>query len=241
MRKDGRKQDELRDIQITPHVNEWAEGSVEIKMGKTHVICTASVSESTPKWMNEPEKGWITGEYGMLPRANDTRVHRERTFSSGRSQEISRLIGRSLRAAVDLKKLGERQIQIDCDVLQADGGTRTAAINGGFVALALALNHLKTKSLIPTLPLTHYVSAVSVGLLHGECLLDLNSKEDKSCEADVNFVFNSEHQFIEVQGTAEKNFFSEKQFAEMIQLAKTGCDSLFQKQKQIIQDFFEKN
>ena len=153
MRKDKRAKDQLRPVQITPHVNCWAEGSVEILMGNTKILCTASVSETTPHWLNRPGQGWITAEYAMLPRSGDFRINRDRAFNSGRSQEISRLIGRSLRAAVDMEKMGERQVYIDCDVLQADGGTRTVAITGGFVALALAFKNLKERSIIKSIPL----------------------------------------------------------------------------------------
>ena len=233
MRKDGRKFDQLRELSITPNINHWAEGSAEIRMGKTHLICTASVSETTPKWLNKPGWGWVTAEYGMLPRSGDSRMNRERAFGSGRSQEISRLIGRSLRAAVDLKNLGERQIHVDCDVLQADGGTRTAGITGGFVALSLALKHLKDKVLIQNIPLKNQISAVSVGLLKGNILLDLDSPEDKNCETDMNFVLNSQGEFIEIQGTAEKKPFSKAELLKMMELAQKGCQVLFEKQKEI--------
>ena len=179
MRKKGRAKDDLRPLAITPHVNCWAEGSTEILMGKTKVLCTASVSETTPHWLNRPGHGWITAEYAMIPRSGDFRISRERGFQSGRSQEISRLIGRSLRSAVDMQNLGERQIYIDCDVLQADGGTRTASITGGFVALALALKSLQDRSIIKNIPLKHYICAVSIGLINGEIYLDLDSHEDK--------------------------------------------------------------
>lgn len=241
MRQDGRKPDQLRELSITPHVNHWAEGSAEIRMGKTHLICTASVSETTPKWLNQPGWGWVTAEYGMLPRSGDFRMSRERAFGSGRSQEISRLIGRSLRAAVNLENLGERQIHIDCDVLQADGGTRTAGITGGFVALSLALKHLKDKVLIQNIPLKNQVSAVSVGLLKGKVLLDLDSQEDKNCETDMNFVLNSQGEFIEIQGTAEKKPFSKTDLSQMMELAQKGCQILFEKQMEIIGSFVSKN
>ena len=233
MRQNGRKPDQLRELSITPHTSHWAEGSAEIRMGKTHLICTASVLETTPKWLNKPGWGWVTAEYGMLPRSGDSRMNRERAFGSGRSQEISRLIGRSLRAAVDLKNLGERQILVDCDVLQADGGTRTTAITGGFVALSLALKHLKDKVLIQNIPLKNQVSAVSVGLLNGNILLDLDSREDKNCETDMNFVLNSQGEFIEIQGTAEKKPFSREELLKMMELAQKGCETLFEKQTEV--------
>ena len=241
MRQDGRTPDQLRELSISPHVNHWAEGSAEIRMGKTHLICTASVSETTPKWLNRPGWGWVTAEYGMLPRSGDFRMSRERASGSGRSQEISRLIGRSLRAAVDLENLGERQIHIDCDVLQADGGTRTAGITGGFVALSLALKHLKDKVLIRDIPLKNQVSAISVGLLNGKTLLDLDSKEDKNCDTDMNFVLNSQGEFIEIQGTAEKKPFSKTELLQMMELAQKGCQTLFEKQAEITSSFFPEN
>lgn len=234
MRKDERGKDQLRKLSISPQVNIWAEGSAEISMGVTKVLCTASVSESAPSWLHRPGHGWLTAEYAMLPRAGDFRINRDRAVNSGRSQEISRLIGRSLRSAVRLEELGERQIYIDCDVLQADGGTRTAGINGGFIALALALKTLKEKSLIKTIPLKNYVSAVSMGLLKGEVYLDLNSQEDKTCETDMNFVMNDKEQFIEIQGTAEKESFTKDQMFSMMELARKACLSLIEKQKEIV-------
>ena len=238
MRQDGRKSDQLRELSITPHISHWAEGSAEIRVGKTHLICTASILETTPKWLNKPGWGWVTAEYGMLPRSGDFRMNRERAFGSGRSQEISRLIGRSLRAAVNLQNLGERQILVDCDVLQADGGTRTAGITGGFVALSLALKHLKDKVLIQTVPLKNQVSAVSVGLLNGNIFLDLDSQEDRNCETDMNFVLNSQGEFIEIQGTAEKKSFSKTELLKMMELAQKGCQTLFEKQAEIIGTLF---
>lgn len=238
-RKD-RKKEELRSLEIFPDVNYWAEGSVEIRAGKTRLICTASVSENTPPWLNNPGQGWLTAEYAMLPRAGDFRISRERAFSSGRSQEISRLIGRSLRSALDLKNLGERQIQIDCDVIQADGGTRTAGITGGFVALALALKNLKDRSIIKNLPLKNYICAVSIGLKDGEFYLDLDSKEDKNCETDMNFVMNDKNEFIEIQGTAEQNSFSKEQMLKMMEMAMKAGKLLIEKQKEIVGDFYPK-
>lgn len=238
MRDKNREANQIREASIKPHVNKWAEGSAEISMGETKLLCAASVSDTTPKWLNRPDYGWVTAEYAMLPRAGDRRTGRERAFSGGRSQEISRLIGRSLRAAVDLQNLGERQIYIDCDVLQADGGTRTAGVTGGFVALSLALKHLHDKTLIKSIPLKFYVAAVSVGLLKGKLYLDLDSKEDKSCAADMNFVMTSQGDFIEIQGTAEKKPFSREQLLEMMELAKTGCARLFAEQQRLIGGFF---
>ena len=240
MRGKNRETNQTRNVSITPDVNIWAEGSAEIRIGKTKLFCTASVSDTTPKWLNRPDYGWVTAEYGMLPRSGDSRMSREKGFSGGRSQEISRLIGRSLRAAVDLRELGERQIYIDCDVLQADGGTRTAGITGGFVALSLALKQLYDKTLIKSIPLKSYVAAVSVGLFQNKLYLDLDSKEDKNCEADMNFVMTNQGDFIEIQGTAEKQTFSRGQLLEMMDLAKEGCSQLFAAQEKIIGSFFPK-
>ena len=238
MRTEGRSYDELRPVSIQTHVNCWAEGSAQISMGKTKVLCTASVSEATPQWLNKPGYGWLTAEYAMLPRSGDFRINRERAFNSGRSQEISRLIGRSLRSAVDLSKLGERQIHIDCDVLQADGGTRTASITGGFVALALALKKLKDQYIIKNIPLKNYVCAVSVGLNNNQLYLDLDSKEDKACETDMNFVMNDQNNFIEIQGTAEKQSFTKDQMLDMMSLAHKASSALIQKQKELASSFF---
>ncbi len=238
MKRDNREKLELRKIVITPHVNDWAEGSAEISMGKTKVLCMASVLETTPKWLNRPGHGWITAEYAMLPRSGNFRISRERGFQSGRSQEISRLIGRSLRSAVDMQNLGERQIYVDCDVLQADGGTRAAGVTGGFVALALALKNLQSRSIIKDIPLRHYVCAVSLGLIHDEIYLDLDSQEDKNCETDMNFVMNEQGQFVEIQGTAEKRSFTKNQMAGMMETAHQAGADLIKKQKAIVQDFF---
>lgn len=238
MRIDNRKNDELRPVSLSPEIIRYAEGSVEINMGHTRVICTASVDTSIPKWLSGSGEGWVTAEYGMLPRSTHTRMNREKAASSGRTQEISRLIGRSLRAAVDLKALGERQINIDCDVIQADGGTRTAAITGGFVALALALKFLKDQGQIPTLPLKHYVAAVSAGIFNDESLLDLNYEEDSACGTDMNFVITGAGHFIEIQGTAEGQAFSKEEMDKLTTLAQKGCRELFAHQAKIIGNFF---
>ena len=238
MRKDNRNSNQLREVKITPHVLKHAEGSVEITMGNTRVICSASVDLSVPKWIRTPEMGWVTAEYGMLPRSTHSRMRRDKTAAGGRSQEISRLIGRSLRSAVNLKKLGERQIHIDCDVIEADGSTRIASITGGFVALALALESLKKEALIEHLPLIHYVSAVSVGIWNEEILLDLCYKEDQSAQTDMNLVFSSTGQLIEIQGTAEGSTFSREQLDKMLDLSWLGCQKLFKEQEKIIGSFF---
>lgn len=237
MRTDGRNKNQIREVKIIPEVNRHAEGSVRIEMGNTHIICTATVEESIPKWLMGTGKGWVTAEYSMIPRATHSRVRRDRISNSGRTQEISRLIGRSLRAAVDLVALGERQIYIDCDVIQADGGTRTAAITGGFVALSLALKFLKDQGKITASPVRNYVAAVSVGQNYEGCLLDLNYDEDSNIDTDMNFVMNSKNNFIEIQGTAEGVAFSRDQLNEMIELAQIGCHDLFEKQSEILKDF----
>ena len=237
MRTDGRKFNDLRTIKITPNVSEFAEGSVIVEFGKTKVLCTASYEPQAPKWLQGTGSGWVTAEYGMLPRSTQTRIKRDKSMSSGRTQEIARLIGRSLRAAVDLKGLNEKQITIDCDVLHADGGTRTASITGGFVALALALKKLKDVSEIKTIPLINYVSAISVGLTKDAALLDLNYDEDSTVGTDMNFVMTSKGEFIEVQGTAEHAPFSKNDLMKMIEVAEGGCRELFKAQSDIIGSF----
>ena len=238
MRTDGRQFSQLRPIRITPHVSDYAEGSAMIEFGKTKVLCTATYEPMGPKWLQGPGTGWVTAEYGMLPRSTHQRIKRDKAAASGRTQEISRLIGRSLRAAIDPKLLGERQLTIDCDVLHADGGTRTAAITGGFVALALALKKLKDVSEIKHLPLTHYVSAISVGLQKGQPYLDLNYDEDSMIGTDMNFVMTHKNEFIEVQGTAEQSPFNKTQLLEMLDVASKGCEQLFQHQAEVIGSFF---
>lgn len=238
MRIDGRKSNELRKVSITPNPSLYAEGSAIVEFGHTKVFCTASVEPNVPKWLQGSGKGWVTAEYGMLPRSTSTRMKRDKILDSGRTMEISRLIGRSLRSVVDLTALGENQINVDCDVIQADGGTRTAAITGGFVALALALNRLKGTGSISRLGLIDYVSAISVGLNEGQALLDLCYEEDSSVGTDANFVLNGKGEFIEIQGTAEHGAFNEKQLQEMIKVAREGCDRLFQVQQSVIRDFF---
>lgn len=238
MRLDNRKLNELRTVRIRPEVVRHAEGSVEIEMGLTKVICTASIEPNVPKWLSGSGQGWISAEYGMLPRSTHTRISREKAANSGRTQEISRLIGRSLRAGVDLKALGERQIQVDCDVIQADGGTRTASITGGFVALALALKFLHNQGELLTMPLKHYVAAISVGILNDNILLDLNYEEDSACTTDMNFVMTDKEEFVELQGTAEGTTFTKKQMDDMALTATAGCKQLFAKQAEIISTFF---
>ena len=238
MRIDGRKANELRKVKITPHASRYAEGSVLIEFGHTHVLCTASLDASVPKWMVGLGKGWVTAEYGMLPRSTHTRMHREKAAGSGRTQEISRLIARSLRAAVDLKALGERQIIVDCDVIQADGGTRTAAVTGGFVAMAMAFHKLRQGGILNNMPLTQYVSAISVGLEHGQPYLDLCYEEDSRIHTDMNFVMTGDNRFVEVQGTAEGAAFSQDELLVMLSFARLGCSQLFTAQAQIVSEFF---
>lgn len=238
MRLDKRKADELRKISITPEVIRYAEGSVEISMGNTRVICTASVEQNVPKWLSGSGQGWVSAEYGMLPRSTHTRMNREKAATSGRTQEISRLIGRSLRAAVDLKALGERQINVDCDVIQADGGTRTASITGGFVALALAMKFLRDQGQLASIGLKQYVGAISAGILNGESMLDLNYEEDSACGTDMNFVMTGSGNFVEIQGTAEGQAFSKAELDQLSVLAQKGCKELFIKQAEIVGGFF---
>ncbi len=238
MRADGRDFNQLRNIKLTPHVSEYAEGSCLVEFGKTKVLCTASYESKAPQWLVGSGAGWVTAEYGMLPRSTHTRMKREKTASGGRTQEISRLIGRSLRAAVNLKALGEKQITIDCDVINADGGTRTAAVTGGFVALALALKKLHDLSEIKSFALTNYVAAVSVGLDQGKALLDLNYDEDSQIGTDMNFVMTNELKFVEVQGTAEHTPFSKSELDHLLTVAQKGCAELFQHQAKIVGPLF---
>ncbi|WP_420723332.1 ribonuclease PH [Hwanghaeella sp. LZ110] len=226
MRPSGRAQDQLRDIVLETDVSRYAEGSCLAKFGNTHVLCTASVEDGVPSFLRNSGKGWVTAEYGMLPRSTHSRMDRKRTADSGRSQEISRLIGRSLRAVVDMKKLGERQIRIDCDVIQADGGTRTAAITGGYVALALAINHMTKLGALTASPLKGSIAAISCGLYQGEAVLDLDYDEDSTAQADANFVLTGTGGVVEVQGTAEGEPFSEAQFLALMKLAQSGCATL---------------
>ena len=226
MRPSGRAADQLRDIVLETDVARYAEGSCLAKFGHTHVMCTASVEDGVPPWLRNTGKGWVTAEYGMLPRSTHSRMDRRRTADSGRSQEISRLIGRSLRAVVDMKLLGERQIRVDCDVLQADGGTRTAAITGGYVALALAIQHMEKLGAVQMNPLTGSIAAISCGLYKGDAVLDLDYDEDSSAQADANFVFTGEGGIVEVQGTAEGAPFSETEFLSLLSLARAGCADL---------------
>lgn len=239
MRTDGRKPNELREVEIKAEVNHYAEGSVKISFGKTIVLCTASVEERIPKWLQGTKQGWVTAEYGMLPRSTHNRINRDKANNSGRTQEISRLIGRSLRACIDLSVLGERQIYVDCDVLQADGGTRTAAITGGFVALSLACKFLQDQKIISAWPIKNYISAISVGLNNDQALLDLNYDEDSNIGTDMNFVMDDSNRFIEIQGTAEKTPFSKDHLNQLIEFAEIGCKQLIGEQEKILGSFFK--
>ncbi|KKJ77199.1 ribonuclease PH [Kiloniella litopenaei] len=236
MRPSGRTPDQMRQVTIETNFSKHAEGSCLIKFGDTHVLCTASVEDSTPPWLRNSGKGWITAEYGMLPRATHSRSSREaaRGKQSGRTQEIQRLIGRSLRAVADMSGFGERQIKIDCDVLQADGGTRTASITGGFVALHLAFQHMKKLGMIEEIPLTDHVAAISCGIFEGTPVLDLDYPEDSNAQADSNFVLTGSLGVVEIQGTAEEKPFSRDEFNALLDLAEKGVSELVELQKQAI-------
>lgn len=229
MRPSGRAPDEMRAISFEPHFTKHAEGSVLVSFGHTKVICTASVEERLPPWLRGKGEGWVTAEYSMLPRATHTRGSREaaKGKQSGRTQEIQRLIGRSLRAVTDLKKLGERQITLDCDVIQADGGTRTAAISGAWVALRIAVAKLMAAGAITDDPLTRKVAAVSCGIFKGNPVLDLDYDEDSSADADANFVLIEGGQIAEVQATAEGATYDEEALLRLLRLARIGCDRIF--------------
>ena len=239
-RTDGRKFDELRKIKITKDFVKHAEGSCLIECGRTRVICTASVEESVPSFLKGSGTGSVTAEYGMLPRSTDTRMKREKTLTSGRTFEIQRLIGRSLRGVVDLKQLRERTVKIDCDVIQADGGTRAASVTGGFIALALALQRIRKQDLIDRVPLTDYVAAVSVGVHKGRPLLDLDYREDSSADMDMNVVMVGAGKFVEVQGTAERAPFSKQQMDKLLNLAAQGIRELIRVQKKYIGELSRK-
>lgn len=228
-RPSGRTADELRSISLETGVTRYAEGSCLAKFGHTHVLCTASWTDKVPGWMRGTGRGWVTGEYGMLPRATHTRGRREAAAGkqSGRTQEIQRLIGRSLRSVMDLDALGENQITIDCDVLQADGGTRTASITGGFVALAMACRYLQSEGVIKTDPILKQAAAISVGLYKDLPVLDVDYPEDSSGEADMNVVMSSDGGFIEIQGTGESRPIGLDELQEMMRLAEKGCSELF--------------
>ncbi|MBK9155583.1 MAG: ribonuclease PH [Chloracidobacterium sp.] len=227
VRPDGRGFDQIRNTKITPNINPYAEGSALIEVGGTKVICTASVEDRVPLFLRNKGLGWVTAEYAMLPRATSTRTQRETQRPAGRTQEIQRLIGRSLRAVVDTKLLGERQIYLDCDVIQADGGTRCASITGAYVALALACRKLLKQAVIKTSPILSSVAAVSVGVVGGRVVLDLSYAEDSEADVDMNVVCTAAGKFIELQGTAEREPFSREQMDEMLIAADKGMEQLF--------------
>lgn len=236
MRPSNRTPDALREIEIIPDYMRHAEGSCLIKCGDTHVLCSASVEDNVPRWMKGSGKGWVTAEYGMLPRSTHSRMDREaaRGKQSGRTQEIQRLIGRALRSVVDMEKMGERQVRVDCDVIQADGGTRTASITGGYVALHLAMQHLERIGVIDALPFTDSVAAISCGVYKGTPVLDLDYDEDSDAETDANFVITGTGGICEIQGTAEQEPFTEEQFLKMLSLAKQGCADLKAAQDKVL-------
>jgi len=236
MRPSNRKPDQLRSVEIIRHYTKHAEGSVLVKFGDTHVLCTASVDEKVPGFLRGKNQGWVTAEYGMLPRSTGSRMDREaaKGKQSGRTQEIQRLIGRSLRAIIDLQKLGERSIQIDCDVIQADGGTRTASITGAYVALHDAISGLLEKGLIAESPLKDSVAAISVGVYKGTPVLDLDYIEDSDCDTDMNVVMTGKGGFVEIQGTAEGEPFNAEEMSSMLALANSGIKELSIKQKSVL-------
>jgi ribonuclease PH len=233
MRNDGRQPNKLRPVTITRRYIKSAEGSVLIEVGDTRVVCTASVENKVPPFLRNSGQGWVTAEYGMLPRSTDSRMQREATRGkvSGRTQEIQRLIGRSLRSVVDLTKLGDRTIWIDCDVIQADGGTRTASITGACIALFDALAYMRKNRDIKTMPLKDFVAATSVGIVNGQVLLDLNYHEDSKAQVDMNVVMTGSGKFVEIQGTAEEDPFSEEEMQSMLAMAKSGINELIQIQR----------
>lgn len=235
-RFDGRAADQLRKVTVTRNYIKHAEGSCLMELGDTRVICTASVDQTVPPFLRGSGTGWLTAEYGMLPRSTSTRMNRERDKISGRTFEIQRLIGRSLRSVFDCKGIGERTIKIDCDVIQADGGTRTASITGSFIALADCLINLKRNKAIEELLIKNYIAATSVGIFNNRPILDLSYAEDSKAEVDMNVVMTGDEKFVEVQGTAEAMAFTKEQMDEMLSLAKSGIKSLIDMQKKLFKD-----
>ncbi len=235
MRKD-RSFNQMREISFEKNVNIHADGSCLVKFGNTHVLCLATIDEKVPHWLKNTGKGWVTAEYGMLPRSTNTRMDREaaKGKQSGRTQEIQRLIGRSLRSIVDLSSLGERQIKIDCDVIQADGGTRTASISGGFISLYLAIEKLKNNYNLQKPIIKNFIGAVSTGIVENKSLLDLDYKEDSEAQVDANFVICDSDEISEIQVTGEEFFFNDAQFTEMFSLAKIGVKEIISKQKEAL-------
>ena len=236
MRKD-RSFNQMRDISFEKNVNIHADGSCLVKFGNTHVLCLATIDEKVPHWLKNTGRGWITAEYGMLPRSTNTRMDREaaKGKQSGRTQEIQRLIGRSLRSIVDLSNLGERQIKVDCDVIQADGGTRTASISGGFISLYLAIEKIKNNSSIKKPIIKNYIGAVSAGIIENKPLLDLDYNEDSKAQVDANFVICDTGDISEIQVTGEEYFFSNNEFVEIFELAKSGVKEIIKIQKKVLE------
>ena len=234
VRSDGRGLDKLRKVIITRNYLKYPEGSCLIELGNTRVVCTASIEESVPPFLKDTGTGWVTAEYGMLPRSCQTRIKRGR--DSGRTYEIQRLIGRSLRAVTNMKKIGERTIWIDCDVIQGDGGTRTASITGSFIALVDALKKLKKDGLVSEIPIKDYVAAVSVGILQGELILDLIYAEDSKADVDMNVVMTGKGEFIEIQGTSERNTFDKAKMDKLLALAEKGIAELVDAQRSLLKD-----
>ena len=241
-RPSGRNLDQLRDVSIETGFMKNADGSCLIKMGGTHVICTATIEDTAPPFLRNTGKGWVTAEYGMLPCSTHDRINREaaRGKQTGRTQEIQRLIGRSLRAITNLEGFGERQVKVDCDVLQADGGTRTASITGAYVALAIAFDGLVKKGVVESSPLIDQVAAISCGIYQGNAVLDLDYPEDSAAQADTNFVLTASGRIVEIQGTAEETAFSEDEFMNMFSLAKSGVQELVKHQKNALQNIVTK-
>ncbi len=237
MRPSGRNTDQLRDVNFICNYTKHAEGSVMVEFGDTHVLCTASVEQRVPRFLKGKGEGWVTAEYGMLPRSTNVRMGREasRGKQGGRTLEIQRLIGRSLRAGIDLKALGEHTITIDCDVIQADGGTRTASITGGFVALSIAIEHMLKKRMIKKNPLHGHIASISVGIFNGTPVLDLDYAEDSNAETDMNVVMNDAAAFIEIQGTAEGHAFRKDELNAMLELAEHGITQLLEKQREALE------
>ncbi|MDR0571902.1 MAG: ribonuclease PH [Rickettsiales bacterium] len=234
LRPSGRNINQLREVDIQTGVNKYAEGSCLISMGDTQVLCTATVEEKLPQFLKNSARGWVTAEYNMLPRATSARTQREREKQNSRGIEIQRLVGRSLRAGIDLEMLGTRQIIVDCDVIQADGGTRCASVTGGFVALHIAIQRLIKEKKIHVNPIKNFISAVSCGFYRGSCVLDLDYDEDSSCDFDINFVLNDKKEIVEIQGTGENAVLPFAKIEELYSLALGGCEELYKKQQEAI-------
>jgi ribonuclease PH len=234
IRPSKRNVDQLREVDIQIDINKYAEGSCLIYMGDTQVLCTATIDEKLPQFLRNSNKGWVTAEYNMLPRATDSRIQRDRERQNSRGVEIQRLVGRSLRAGINLEMLGERQIIIDCDVLQADGGTRCASITGGFVALYIAVQKLMKERKIQQNPIKNFISAISCGFYKKTCILDLDYQEDSNCDFDINFVLNDNREVVEIQGTGEGVTLPFDKIQELYSLASIGCEELCKRQKEVL-------